>query len=179
MNKHALIIGAGVTGLTTAMCLANKGINCTIIAEKFMPTIVSAVAGALWEWPPAVCGYHHNAISLNRSKQWCMVSFDRFTALSANLDIGVFIRPVNFYFRNHIEQHPVHVEKMKQIQANVPGFCHDSALIKENRVNENIGLVDCYRHLAPMVDTDVYMHWLKKQVTARNIPVIKRKTIWT
>ncbi|MPY24549.1 FAD-dependent oxidoreductase [Shewanella sp. YLB-07] len=64
---------------------------------------------------------------------------------------------------------------MKEIQVNVPGFRHDFALVKENRVNQNIGLVDCYRHLAPMVDTDVYMSWLMKQITTRKIPVIKRK----
>ena len=55
---RVLVIGAGVTGLTTSLCLRGRGFDVTIVAEKFAPDIVSVVAGALWEWPPAVCGHH-------------------------------------------------------------------------------------------------------------------------
>ncbi|MEJ8799532.1 FAD-dependent oxidoreductase [Trinickia caryophylli] len=174
-KRHALVIGAGVSGLTTALCLRDRGITSTVVAEKFSPQITSNVAGALWEWPPAVCGYHHDEISLARSKQWCMTSFRKFEALSALPDAGVYVRPVTFYFRNLIEENDFHLTKMKEIEAQVPGFVRGTSLIEDNGVNPHIGLVDAYRHLAPMVDTDVYMKWLLLQVRSAGIEVIERK----
>lgn len=172
---HALIIGAGVSGVTTALCLHERGITSTIVAEKFMPHITSAVAGALWEWPPAVCGYHHDQISLERSKQWSMVSFRRFEQIAKDERSGAYIRPVTFYFRNKIEEHEFHLMKMDEIKANVPGFKRDPDLIHQNQVNENIGLIDAYRHLAPMVDTDVYMAWLMEKLRSTDSQIIQRR----
>ena len=76
-NARVLVIGAGVSGLTTALCLRQKGFQVTVVAAKFAPSIVSVVAGALWEWPPAVCGFHQDQRSLDRSKQWCMISYEK------------------------------------------------------------------------------------------------------
>jgi hypothetical protein len=44
-NPRALVVGAGVAGVT-------------IIADRFQSSTTSVIAGALWEWPPAVCGYY-------------------------------------------------------------------------------------------------------------------------
>ena len=164
-NKaRVLVIGAGVSGLTTALCLRQKGYQVTVVAEQFAPHIVSVVAGALWEWPPAVCGFHQDQRSLERSKQWCMTAYEKFFELSADEQTGVFIRPVTFYFRYEILSNPRARHKMEEIQRHVMGFRHDPALITEHQVNNHIGLKDAYRHLAPMVDTDAYMKWLLAQV---------------
>ncbi|WDD90196.1 FAD-binding oxidoreductase (plasmid) [Burkholderia sp. FERM BP-3421] len=170
---HALVIGAGVLGLTTALCLRERGIRVTVVAEQFAPDVTSVVAGALWEWPPAVCGYHYDEVSLSRSKHWCMVSFRRFETLANDPATGVYIRPVNFYFRNRIEEHPLHLEKMNEIRQHVPGFRRAPELIVENNVNPDIGLVDAYQHLAPMVDTDVYMAWLLAMTEAAGVRVVQ------
>jgi glycine/D-amino acid oxidase-like deaminating enzyme len=74
-GKSVLVIGDGVSGLTSALCLARNGFQVTVVADKFAPHITSIVAGALWEWPPAVCGHHHNQVSLERSKSWSEESF--------------------------------------------------------------------------------------------------------
>ncbi|MEH1945315.1 MAG: FAD-dependent oxidoreductase, partial [Nostoc sp.] len=55
-DTNILVIGAGVSGLTTAICLREAGFNVVIVADRFAPDLTSIVAGALWEWPPAVCG---------------------------------------------------------------------------------------------------------------------------
>ncbi|WGS52273.1 FAD-binding oxidoreductase [Paraburkholderia sp. D15] len=172
---HALVIGAGVSGLTTALCLHERGITSTVVGEKFSPHITSNVAGALWEWPPAVCGYHHDEISLARSKAWCMTSFRKFETLAAIPEAGVYVRSVTFYFRNLIEENEFHLTKMNEIEAQVPGFVRGTHLIGDNGVNPHIGLIDAYRHLAPMVDTDVYMKWLLQRVRAAGIEVVARR----
>ena len=174
-NRNALVIGAGVSGLTTALALHRHGIQTTIIAEKFEPEITSVVAGALWEWPPAVCGYHQDQASLERAKIWCMVSYRKFAELAAAPETGVYLRPSAFYFRNRVEEHEPHLRKMNEFQNKVRGFVHDAELIQQTGVNTEIGLKDAYSYLAPMVDTDVYMKWLLRKVKAAGSRVIQRK----
>src|SRR5580693_696976 len=101
-SPRVLIIGAGVVGLTAALCLRKQGAHVTVIADRFSPDLTSVVAGALWEWPPAVCGFHQNQESLERSKTWSVESYKIFAEL-ANLGAtgpktGVYLRPAVFYF---------------------------------------------------------------------------------
>jgi D-amino-acid oxidase len=70
-----VVIGAGVSGLTTALVLARRDWRVTVVADRFDRDVVSTVAGALWEWPPSVCGRHHAEPLLARSAEWTMVSF--------------------------------------------------------------------------------------------------------
>ena len=64
VGGRVLVIGAGVSGLTSALCLRRRGFEVTVVADRFAPLVTSVVAGALWEWPPAVCGYHQDQVSL-------------------------------------------------------------------------------------------------------------------
>src|SRR5437899_41050 len=97
-GRRVLVIGAGVSGLTSALCLRRRGFEVTLIAEGFAPHVTSVVAGALWEWPPAVCGHHQDRVSLARAKSWCETSHDVFAELAGDAASGVFLRPVTFYF---------------------------------------------------------------------------------
>jgi D-amino-acid oxidase len=170
-----LVVGAGVSGLTTALCLRCRGFKTTVVAEKFAPEVTSVVAGALWEWPPAVCGYHHDQLSLARSKEWCMTSYNIFADLAKNQETGVFLRPVVFYFRRKVEESAQNLAKMDELKNKVRQFRHDPAMIEEHNVNPRIGLKDAYSHLAPMVDTDVYMAWLLKSLRATGCRIIRRR----
>ena len=169
--KKILVIGAGVSGLTTAYCLAKEKYKVTVIAKEFSPHITSNVAGALWEWPPAVCGYHSDQISLDRSKDWCMTSYNIFYELAKSNKAGVFIKDVYFFFRQKVEENEFHLNKMLELKNKVKGFRHDAKMIQEEEVNQNINLIDAYKHEAPMVDTDIYMPWLLNQVKELNVQV--------
>jgi hypothetical protein len=46
VGKSVLVIGAGVSGLTSALCLAQRGLQVIVIADKFAPNITSVAAGA-------------------------------------------------------------------------------------------------------------------------------------
>ncbi|HEY8202432.1 MAG TPA: FAD-dependent oxidoreductase [Actinomycetota bacterium] len=173
-NDHSvLVIGAGVTGLTTAWCLRREGFAVTVVAEKFAPNIVSVVAGALWEWPPAVCGAHHDEVSLTRSKEWCMTSYEVFDELSRRPGTGVFLRPVIFYFKSSVCERPRDLAKMNELKDKVKDFIHDAGLIEENHVNPAAGVKDAYGHSAPMIDTDTYLGWLMSQVIRAGCTVVQ------
>ena len=173
--RNALVIGAGVSGLTSALCLARKGFGVTVIADRFAPRVTSVVAGALWEWPPAVCGHHRDPISLGRSKAWSATSYEIFTNLAGDPAAGVFLRPVNFYFKGPIDEDGREREKMAELQGTVRQFRHDAALIATHGINPTLGLQDAYTYLAPMVDTDVYMRWLEAEVRSAGCRVVERK----
>jgi len=47
-GPDVLVVGAGVSGLTTAVCLAEAGHRVEIRADRLPPDTTSAVAGAIW-----------------------------------------------------------------------------------------------------------------------------------
>ncbi len=170
-----VVIGAGVIGLTSALCLRRKGFGVTVLAERFAPRVTSVIAGALWEWPPAVCGRHQDENSLARSKGWCETSYEVFASLARVPNTGVYLRPVTFYFRFPIQDDPRQRQKMEELAGRVRGFRHDAALIVENGVNPKIGLCDAYEHVAPMIDTDVYLRWLLEEVRRAGCGIVEGK----
>jgi D-amino-acid oxidase len=174
-GRTVVVLGAGVIGLTSALCFRRRGFGVTVFADRFAPRVTSVVAGALWEWPPAVCGLHQDGTSLTRAKNWCATSYGIFAELAHAPDTGVYLRPVTFYFRRPIREDPRQRQKMEELAGKVRGFRHDPALIAENGVNPRLDLCDAYTHLAPMIDTDVYMQWLLQEVRQAGCRIVEGK----
>lgn len=171
--NHVLIIGAGISGLTTAWTLLDRGYKVTVIAAKYASKhdkITSQIAGALWEWPPPVCGryWHWEDICLENLQRRCLVSFHRFKDLADNPETGVRMRTSNFFFGRPIQSCAMQTKKLAEIKNILPGFRHDIKIMEELGVSQNYGIVDCYCHLAPVIDTDQYMDWLLNYLKSRN-----------
>ncbi len=174
-NGSILVIGAGASGLTTALCLKKEGFDVKIVAEKFAPQITSVVAGALWEWPPAVCGGEHDQTMMSRSKKWCVSSYQKFLELKDDQETGVFLNPVVFYFKRLVNSNSADFSKMLETQEVVKSFAHDPDLINKNGVNPNLNIKDAYTYLAPMIDTDTYIPWLYRQVEKAGVNIFTQK----
>jgi D-amino-acid oxidase len=174
-SPHVLVIGAGVSGLTTADCLLSQGFRVTLAADKFAPHITSSVAGALWEWPPAVCGHQHDPAALAREKDWSRISYGTFEELARDPATGVRVRTAIHYFCQPIEQDPENYRKMNDLRPHVREFVHDPALVHKAGVNPHFGVQDAYAHLAPVVDTDVYLAWLMARVLAAGGRVVQHR----
>lgn len=167
-DDKVLVIGAGVSGLTTAICLRESGFRVVIVADRFTPNLTSIVAGALWEWPPAVCGKHGTPRSLERSKVWCMVAYEKFKQIQSKYgseQTGVYLRDAYFYFKDAIENRPSDLKKMNELKDKVDGFQRGLHIVRDTiDLGFQGGIKDAYKHQAPMVDTDIYMKWLFQYV---------------
>ena len=108
----------------------------TVLAKEFASSvsgelITSEIAGALWEWPPAVCGGHTDEESLDRAKVWCTESYTKFVEMAMKSEeTGVFVQQSVFYFKNKVEDVPEQMEKMNELRF-LPGFEHNYRLIEE------------------------------------------------
>ena len=174
-----LVIGAGISGLTTAICLREKGFNVVMVAERFSPGLVSNVAGALWEWPPAACGKHGTPRSLERSKNWCMTSYETFKALQAEYgseSTGIYLRNTTFYFHDVLEKLPEDLKKMNELAGKVDNFRRGLDVVPNTiDLASQQGIKDAYRHMAPMIDTDVYLQWLLNKIRNLDCEIIQEK----
>ena len=75
------MIGAGVAGLTTAVCLAESGLAVTVQARQLPRQTTSAVAGAIWG--------RHLVEDTSRVTRWCAETLEVLTALSADPGSGI------------------------------------------------------------------------------------------
>jgi D-amino-acid oxidase len=80
-QPDVLVIGAGVSGLTAAICLAEAGCGVTVAAAQRGPLITSAAAGALWG--PHLVGMDE------RVTRWGAVTLAMLTELAADPSTGV------------------------------------------------------------------------------------------
>ena len=175
MGKHALVIGAGVSGLTTARCLIDSGFEVIVLAERNAELTPSVIAGALWEWPPAVSGHHTDALSLQRSKEWARLSYDCFSQLATDQETGVRMVPAVFYFRSPVEDCDDELRKMQEVIPHVQEFEHSADLIDRYGVNRELGVKDAYSYRAPIIHTSRYMKWLRSGLEASGCQFEERK----
>ncbi|MGO8961876.1 MAG: FAD-dependent oxidoreductase, partial [Streptosporangiaceae bacterium] len=75
-DAEVLIIGAGVIGLSTAICLAESGVSVAVAAAELPPQTTSVAAGALWG--PHLVGMD------DRIARWAEVTRARLADLSDN-----------------------------------------------------------------------------------------------
>jgi D-amino-acid oxidase len=78
MTGEVVVLGAGVIGLTTAVCLAEAGHRVRVLAAEPPERTTSAVASGLWG-----PGFGP------RDRAWSRVSFTEFSALAAEPGTGV------------------------------------------------------------------------------------------
>ena len=158
----AVIIGAGVNALTSALLLQRHGVDVHIVAQNFLCKTTSTIAGALWEMPPAVCGFfqHVSETAVLREKSWAIASYREFQKLALNRRTGVFMRPVNFYLKENLHENLHELQKFRELSACADGLIHDSTLAQNQ---QNSDYIDAYRYIAPQIDTDTYLAYLYEE----------------
>lgn len=208
MVHRVLVVGGGVTGLTTALRLSQRKApdesqqftKVTLLAERTTAETVSVIAGALWEFPPAVCGMHGNQLSIMRSEQWCVTAYEAFRQIAEdgyaldfsisdtakNLPTGVHMRPVDFYFGMPIESDRIERLKrdklleLQQVQKKIYGFrplttaevTEANTRFPDDPNRKGPAVQAGYRMTAPVIDTPIYTKWLRAKVIDAGVQII-------
>ena len=84
MRSEAVVIGCGVTGLSTAIRLREAGVDARIVTADLPENTTSAVAAAIW--------YPYKAYPEDSVLRWGARTFEVFERLAATPDTGVRMR---------------------------------------------------------------------------------------
>lgn len=136
-----LVVGAGVVGLTCAVCLLEAGHRVDVLARDLPLETTSAVAAALW--------YPYRALPQDRVTAWAATSYAALEALArTGPDAGVRV----------LEGTEVLAERTPDPWwgSAVPSLARETAL--------PAGWRDGWTFRAPVVDTGVHLPWLAGRV---------------
>ncbi len=93
-QRKVLVLGAGVSGLTTASVLQDLGIDVTIWAREFGDQTTSHIAPAIW--------YPEKLQPEELTRKWATLSIEKFYALAMQSESGVILSPIAKYFHRRM-----------------------------------------------------------------------------
>ena len=152
------VVGAGISGLSTAYKLLGAGHKVTVIAKDFSPNTTSNKAAAFW-FP-----YHiRNDI---RGINWCRKSYDFFKEKSIDEDTGISMTDI--------------------IKASKQGFDDDDSwtnympssslnLLNQSELPE--GYDKGYKASVPLIETQIFLPWLMRELQAKGANIIQKEII--
>lgn len=147
-----LVIGCGVSGLTSGLCLLEAGHTVSIWAKEFPPFTTSNVAAAVW--------YPYKAYPAERVTAWGKEALQKFRALQFEKESGIFMASI-------LEVKSVLTPDPWWITA-VEDFRHAST------GELPPGYPDGYTFETPVIDTFVYLDYLMHTFQARRGRIVQR-----
>lgn len=149
---EVLILGAGVSGLTTGLELLRAGCAVRIWARDLPPNTTSNVAAAVW--------YPYKAYPAERVTEWGAAAYRAFVRLAEQMDSGVVLSHL-FDLKREPADDPWWVEA-------VDGFRH----AQPDELPP--GFADGYVFTAPVIDTGIYLDYLLRSFRAEGGLVERR-----
>jgi len=135
------VVGAGVSGLTTALVMTEAGHDVTVFTRDQPRATVSAVAGAAW--------YPIRGERDERTDRWLRASYERFMALDGSA--GIVARRARELLRATRPD-----DWWRDI---LPGFAHE---------DPPTGFDDAWGSAPiPVIEMPVYLGWLVRRVRVR------------
>lgn len=149
---RAVVIGGGVSGLTTAKALASAGFRVEVWSREPAERSTSAVAAALW--------YPYKAGPAEKVAGWSLESLEFFRGLAGNPATGVRMRAGLELFPAEADDAPW--------RGRLPGLV--PAAPGELPPGYRGGL----RFEAPVVEMPVYLPWLRGELLAAGVRILPR-----
>jgi D-amino-acid oxidase len=155
-TRDVLVLGCGVSGLTTGILLLRNGHRVTIWARDVPPYTTSNIAAAVW--------YPYRAYPIERVLTWGSVAYTTFRELVNTPESGVI-------FANVLDLLPAHENEDPWWASSVEGFRHA-------RADElPAGYGDGFVFDAPVIDTSIYLNYLRAQFETAGGVIVDNRTV--
>ena len=137
---HCLVVGAGVSGLSSGIRLLEDGWDVTIWSSDFSPNTTSDIAAALW--------YPFLSAPVERTGAWGSNTYNIFKELARQKDTGVSMTQTYEYFRSSPSNPPWKdfVDDFKRTSENLPS-----------------GYIESFSFVTPIIEMPIYLEWLMKR----------------
>jgi D-amino-acid oxidase len=146
---RAVVVGAGISGLTAALRLSEDGHAVRVVAAEPPARSTSAVAAALW--------YPYRALPQADVTRWAAATFRELQRLAGDPSAGVRMRSGRELFRAETPD-PWWREAVPQLERVLPAELPE-------------GFVDGYRLTVPVADTSLHLPWLVDRLERRGVEV--------
>lgn len=160
-RTDVLVLGCGVSGLTTAIRLIEQQRDLgqrrvTIWTRKVPPETTSNIAAAVW--------YPYDAGSNERAVKWGAIAYKAFGVLAGAPGTGVIRRNV--------------LEVLSESQPDGPWWKASVPGVEHARPDElPAGYADGFVFDAPVIDTSVYLNYLRSRFEAAGGVIIEGRTV--
>ena len=134
---HCLVVGAGVSGLSSGIRLLEDGWDVTIWSSDFSPNTTSDIAAALW--------YPFLSAPVDKTNHWGSNTYNVFKELSKDSKTGISMTQTYEYFREP-QSDPLwkdSVDGFERVTANLPA-----------------DYVECFSFVTPIIEMPIYLTWL-------------------
>ena len=160
MRERVAIVGAGVSGLTCGVLLAERGYRAAIFAEEVGQHTTSAVAAAIW--------YPYDAEPVDAVIAWALATYIVLVELSCDSQTGVSMIEQRALSRTGEIQIPVWATKLggRRLQSNVAtGLRPIPHRALRGGGNDGIpaGFTSGFSLNVPLMDTTIYLDYLAKR----------------
>jgi len=137
VEKSVLVVGGGVNGLSTGICLLEDGWDVTIYSKEFSPNTTSDVAAALW--------YPFLSAPAEKTKVWGSRTYDILKLLTTDEDTGIDMTQTFEYFRNE-QSDPTWMSTVDNFE----------------RITEDLpsDYVECFSFMTQVIEMPIYLKWL-------------------
>ena len=157
MSKNIAIIGAGISGMSTAFLLTQKNHRITIYAKAFSPNITSNRAAAFW--------FPYHIRNDKRGISWCQTSYEYYKKLAKQKETGISMHQLIKVLRKGVkEEEPVWIDFM-------PSGSY--RIMDSNELQA--GILKGYDIIVPLIETQIFLPWLQKQLQQSGVELIEKE----
>jgi D-amino-acid oxidase len=156
MKDHVAIVGAGVSGLTCATLLAERGYRAEIFAEETGDRTTSAVAAAIW--------YPYDAGPADKVIAWALDTYKVLVDLCHEARSGVSLIELRTFSRTEEIQMPewaIPLGARRFPGSVVSSEVETSLAIPPNEIPA--GFTSGFALTVPLMDTTIYLDYLTKR----------------
>jgi D-amino-acid oxidase len=154
-GRRAVVIGAGVSGLTSALRLAEAGWRVRVWTADAPRRTISAVAAAIW--------YPYRVGPAGRVRSWGAASYREFLRLRGEDGAGVRLLPGLELLGPGAD-----LRQFPDWAADIPDFSVATpSQLPPGRVGWSFSV--------PVIDTSVYLAWLEVRLAARGVRLEPRR----